>query len=148
MQSNILCSIISPYRQLWLSSTLTGVCLTNLRYHLTAEATALGSSWRRDCATDRSVKTIMYPMDTFVWHQNHAVCVRERRSLPGNVVDHKSACGTAVVGAGDGPETLLSCRVPNLQLDFLSAHLDYPCTKLHADCMRAVCHNWRAIRMK
>lgn len=69
---------------------------------------------------------------------------KERRtsSLPGNVVDHKCPCSPAVVGAGDGPEALLSCRVPNLKLDFLSAHLDYPCPELHADCMRAVCHNW------
>lgn len=68
----------------------------------------------------------------------------ERRtgSLPGNVVDHKCPCSPAVVGAGDGPEALLPCCVPNLQLDFLSAHLDYPRPKLHADCMRAVCHNW------
>lgn len=61
--------------------------------------------------------------------------------LPGDVVDHERPCGSAVVGAGDGPEALLPCRVPDLQLDLLAAHLDDSCTELHADRMGAICHD-------
>ena len=62
--------------------------------------------------------------------------------VPSDVVDHECPCSAAVVGAGDSPEALLSRCVPNLQLDLLAAHLNYPCTKLYANCMGAVCHDW------
>lgn len=63
------------------------------------------------------------------------------QTLPSNVVNHERPCGSAVVGAGDGPEALLSRRVPDLQLDLLTAHLDYPRTKLYTDCVGAVRHD-------
>lgn len=65
-----------------------------------------------------------------------------KHPVPGDVVDHERPCSSAVVGAGDGPEALLSRCVPNLQLYLLAAHLDYPCTKLHANRMGAVRHDW------
>ena len=46
--------------------------------------------------------------------------------LIGDVVHQHDAHGAAVVGRGDGPEPLLSRRVPNLQLDLLPVQLDCP----------------------
>jgi hypothetical protein len=42
--------------------------------------------------------------------------------LLGDVVYQKGTDGTAVVGSGDGPEVLLSCRVPHLELDCLALY--------------------------
>lgn len=65
-----------------------------------------------------------------------------KHPVPSDVVDHECPCSSAVVGAGDSPEALLSCCVPNLKLDLLAANLNYSCTKLHTDCMGAVRHDW------
>ena len=46
---------------------------------------------------------------------------------PGDVIDQDAASGAAVVGAGDGAETLLTCCVPNLQLNLLTANLGETC---------------------
>lgn len=43
--------------------------------------------------------------------------------LIGDVVDQENAHGSSVVSRGDGPESLLACRVPYLQLDALSVQL-------------------------
>ncbi len=60
---------------------------------------------------------------------------------PGDVVDHEGAGGAAVVGARDSPESLLSCGVPDLQLDLLPGDLDDSRTELNADGVRAVRHD-------
>ena len=44
--------------------------------------------------------------------------------LIGDVIDQHDPHGPPVVGRGDGPEPLLACRVPDLQLDFLAIQLD------------------------
>ena len=54
--------------------------------------------------------------------------------LVGDVVHQHDAHGAAVVGRGDGPEPLLSRRVPNLQLDLLPVQLD--CPDLEVDACR------------
>ena len=54
--------------------------------------------------------------------------------LVGNIIDKHDAHGPAVVGRGDGPEPLLSRRVPNLQLDLLPVQLD--CPDLEVDACR------------
>lgn len=65
-----------------------------------------------------------------------------KHPVPSDVVDHECPCSSAVVGAGDSPEALLSRCVPNLQLDLLAAHLNYPRTKLHTNRMGTVRHDW------
>lgn len=74
--------------------------------------------------------------------------LEKKHPLPSNVVDHERPCSSAVVGAGDGPEALLSRRVPDLQLDLLAAHFDYPRTKLYTDCVGAVRHDCGAKKKK
>lgn len=69
-----------------------------------------------------------------------------KHPVPSDVVDHERSCSSAVVRAGDSPEALLTRCVPDLQLDLLAAHLDYPRTKLHTDRMGTVCHDWRGDR--
>lgn len=63
------------------------------------------------------------------------------RVSPGDVINHQRARGSPVVAPCDGSEPLLSCRVPDLQLDLLTADFDYPRPELHSDCVRAVSHN-------
>ena len=53
--------------------------------------------------------------------------------LLGDVVDQESANSTAVVGARDGSEVLLSCGVPDLQLDVLVVYLDGLGPEFHPD---------------
>lgn len=72
--------------------------------------------------------------------------VTSTSAAPGDVVDHERPGGAAVVGAGDGPEALLSRRVPDLQLDLLAAHFDYPRAELNADRVGAVRHDCRGGR--
>ena len=52
-----------------------------------------------------------------------------------DVVHQHDAHGAPVVGGGDGPEPLLSRRVPYLQLDFLPVQLDCPDLEVDA-CKR------------
>ena len=56
------------------------------------------------------------------------------RFVAGDVVDEQDAHGAAVVGRGDGPEPLLSRRVPYLQLDLLPVQLN--CPDLEVDACR------------
>ena len=70
-------------------------------------------------------------------------CVRVCVYVPGDVVDHECSSGPPVIAACDGPEALLARRVPDLQLDLLAAHLDYPRAKLHADRVGAVRHDYK-----
>merc|ERR1719161_705885 len=51
----------------------------------------------------------------------------------GDVVNQKCAGGPPVVGSGDGPETLLSGGVPDLQLDLLPLDGYQPRSELHSD---------------
>ena len=44
--------------------------------------------------------------------------------VPGNIVDEQGSDGTAVVGAGDGPEIFLASSIPDLQFDGFLAHLN------------------------
>lgn len=76
----------------------------------------------------------------------HAIYEALKHLVPSDVVDHERSCSSAVVRAGDSPEALLTCCVPDLQLDFLATHLDYPRTKLHTNRMGTVCHDWRGDR--
>ena len=48
------------------------------------------------------------------------------RLFVGDVVNEHDAHGPAVVGGGDGAESLLAGSVPNLKLDLLAVHLDGP----------------------
>lgn len=68
------------------------------------------------------------------------------KAVPGDVVDHQRSGRAAVVRTRHGPEALLSGRVPDLQLDFLAAHLDYPRAELDADGVGAVGHDCVAER--
>lgn len=53
--------------------------------------------------------------------------------LVGDIVDQQDAHGAPVVGGGDGAETLLARRVPDLQLDPLAIELDRPDLEVDAD---------------
>jgi len=53
--------------------------------------------------------------------------------LPGDVIDEECPGSTPVVGSGDGPERLLSCGVPDLQLDLLAVDGDHPRPKLNSN---------------
>jgi hypothetical protein len=53
--------------------------------------------------------------------------------LIGDIVDEQDAHGAAVVGSGDGAETLLAGGVPDLQLDALAVELDGPYLEVDAD---------------
>lgn len=53
--------------------------------------------------------------------------------LPGDVIDQEGPGGTPVVRSGDGPEGLLSCGVPDLQLDLLVVDGDHPRAKLNSN---------------
>lgn len=55
------------------------------------------------------------------------------RDAAADVVHEQRAHRPAVVAAAHSAETLLSRRVPDLQLDLLPAHLDDLCAKLHSD---------------
>ncbi len=61
--------------------------------------------------------------------------------VPGDVVHHQRSRRSSVVAACDGSEALLTRRVPDLQLDLLTADLDDPGTELHADGVRTVGHD-------
>lgn len=67
----------------------------------------------------------------------------------GEVVDEERACGAAVVTPRDGSVSLLSRRVPNLELDPLPADADHLASKLHAyRVARALlnCHDTKQTR--
>lgn len=66
---------------------------------------------------------------------------RPSPSVPGDVVDHEGPGGPSVVGPGDGPEPLLTGRVPDLQLHLLTMDLHDPRPKLHPDSVRTVRHD-------
>jgi hypothetical protein len=52
----------------------------------------------------------------------------------GDVVHEEDALRASEVGRGDGPETLLSGRVPDLELDALAVHLHVLDLEIDADC--------------
>ena len=60
--------------------------------------------------------------------------------LVGDVVDEHDTHGSAVVGRGDGPESLLSRCVPDLQLDLLAVELDRPDLEVDACEREVVCY--------
>lgn len=62
-------------------------------------------------------------------------------AVPGDVVHHEGPGGPPVVGPGDGPESLLTGRVPDLQLHLLTVDLHDPRPKLHPDGVRTVGHD-------
>lgn len=90
----------------------------------------------------QTLSTIKLHTSLFASH----TLVHRKHPVPSDVVDHERSCSSAVVRAGDSPETLLTRRVPDLQFDLLAAHLDYPRTELHTDRMGTVCHDWRGER--
>ena len=56
----------------------------------------------------------------------------EESVVPRDVVCQEDAVGASVEYTGDGPETLLSCRVPYLELDNLILDFDNEGAELHA----------------
>ena len=61
-------------------------------------------------------------------------CLHCREALTvGDVVGHDDAVGTFVVAGRDGLEALLTCRVPDLQLDSFAVDVDGPNLEVHTN---------------
>ena len=54
-------------------------------------------------------------------------------NLVSNIKDNDDTVGTAVVRRGNGPETLLTSGIPNLQLDGLTVELNGPHLEIHTN---------------
>lgn len=52
---------------------------------------------------------------------------------PGDIVDEERPSSSTVVGPGDGPEGLLTSRIPDLQFDLLALDVDHAGPELHPD---------------
>lgn len=63
----------------------------------------------------------------------YPIANRFERSTVGDVVDQEDALGTAEVRRGNGAETFLARRVPNLKFDPFSVHLDVLNLKVYPD---------------
>ena len=72
------------------------------------------------------------------WHPDPSPSL----SVPGDVIHHEGPSGPSVIWPGDGPEALLTSRVPNLQLHLLTVDLHDPGPELHPDGVRTVCHDY------